>query len=237
MLGDSIRRRRHTRAPGAGVDTLDVEGRAAGSPPARPHPGAPGSTARRWLTWIGIALLVLVTSFGIGYALASQLLFPRPETAGVGIAVPSLYGMEMASAERALAAVGLRVGTVTELASVRVRAGRVVAQEPIPDQQLRPGGEVSLAVSQGAPEARVPPVAGLGGITAQRLLESAGFEVSTREVRSGGAAPGRVVRTEPEAGQVVRLPATLTLMVNVGPEEMHPTESPVADTGAPAVWP
>lgn len=189
-----------------------------------------------WLTWTGLALLVLLVSFGLGYLVATRIMFPRPVTAGSGVAVPSLYGQELAAAERALSGVGLRLGPVTQVASVRVSAGRVVAQEPIPEQQLRPGAEVALAVSTGAPEVRVPPVTGLGERTARELLEAAGFEVEARQVRSGGVAPGRVLRTDPEAGAVVRLPASLTLIINVGPEEVEPVDSPVVDTG-PAGWP
>jgi eukaryotic-like serine/threonine-protein kinase len=189
-----------------------------------------------WLKWTGLALLVLLGSFAVGYLLATRLLFPRPDTVGGGVAVPSLYGEEREAAERTLTALGLRVGTVTEVASMRVRSGRVVAQEPIPEQHLRPGAEVSLAVSSGSPAVRVPPVMGLGERTARELLEAAGFEVGVREVRGGAVAPGRVLGTEPQAGEVVRLPAEITLVVIVGREDIEPVDSPAVDT-VPAPWP
>jgi beta-lactam-binding protein with PASTA domain len=236
MLGDSIRRRR--RAPSTGADRDEPKDGAARKRRGRAGRGRPADAPAIpvWLQWTGLALLVLVGTFALGYLLASQLLFPRPETAGVGVEVPSLYGMERPAAERALTAVGLRVGSVTGMPSLRVAAGRVVAQEPIPDQQLRPGAEVSLAVSTGPPEVRVPPVTGLGEQTARALLEAAGFDIEVRQVRSGGVAPGRVLRTEPGAGELLRLPASLTLIVNVGPEEVEPVDSPVVDTG-PTAWP
>lgn len=222
MLGDSIRRRRPVRRPGS-----KDQDEATVSKPGRPRPGG-GRDRFPWLTWAGLAALVLLVSFGLGYVLATQLIFPRPRTAGAGVAVPALYGMEREAAEEALQRLGLRVGPVTDVASLRVRAGRVLAQDPVPEQQLRPGGEVGLAVSTGPPSVRVPPVLGLPASTARDLVEAAGFEVEVRQVRTTAAAQGLAVRTEPEAGSVVRLPATVELVVSVGPE---PDEAP--DPGEP----
>jgi hypothetical protein len=218
MLGDSIRRRRPVRRPaskGGDVDEL--------SKPGRPHPRG-GRDRFPWLIWLGLAALILPVSFGIGYLLATQFIFPRPDTAGAGVAVPALYGMEREAAEQELQRLGLRVGTVTDVASLRVRAGRVLAQDPVPEQQLRPGAEVGLAVSTGPPSVRVPPVLGLPAATARDLVEAAGFEVEVRQVRTGAAARGLAVGTEPEAGSVVRLPSTVALVVSVGPEPEEPVE-------------
>lgn len=178
---------------------------------------------------------MVVVGFAVGYFLATQVFFPRPETAGAGVEVPALYGLDRAAAERALRERGLEVGEVVTLASVRSAAGRVLAQTPIAEQQLRPGAAVALVVSEGPPEVRVPPVAGLGPVTARGLLEAAGFDVAIQEVRTGGARDV-VVRTEPAAGERVRLPASLTMVVNLGPEIVEPVE-PVDSPGAVPGWP
>jgi beta-lactam-binding protein with PASTA domain len=228
VLGDSIRRR---RGPAARPGRQPVGPDAPEGPEDRPGPEP--RTLPPWLVWIGLAVGVTGGSFLIGYLLASQFLFPRPETAGVGVPVPSLYGLEQEVAREALEQAGLRLGPVTEVASLRVRPGRVVAQAPIPEQQLRPGGEVALAVSAGPPEVRVPPVTGLGEAAAQALLEAAGFEVDVRQVRSPAVPPGRAVRTDPEAGTVLPLPASLDLLVNVGPPEIEPADAAALDPTAP----
>jgi beta-lactam-binding protein with PASTA domain len=230
MLGDSIRRRRATTRPGA----KDEEGgRPARSARARLMGGGDRFP---WLTWLGIAALVLLVSFGLGYVVATQFVFPPPDTAGAGVAVPALYGMERESAEETLRRLGLEVGGITDVASLRVRAGRVLAQDPVPEQQLRPGAAVSLAVSTGPPSLRIPPVLGLPAATAQELLEAVGFEVEVRQIRTGTLAPGLAARTEPEGGSVVRLPATVALVVSVGPEPVEPVDSP-APSPPPAEWP
>lgn len=251
MLGDSIRRRKPARSrPGS----KGREGRVArpggdpdGTPRRGPNAGwmfggwlggSPG-----WLRWLVAAALVLVISFFGGYILATVFVFPPPATAGAGVAVPSLYGLDRNTAEQRLREVGLSVGAVTELATGRTGEGRVIAQEPIPDQQLRPGASVALAVSAGSPMVRVPPVTGLRGATARDLLVAAGFEVTVQTVRAPGPVEA-VVRTEPAAGTAVRLPAAITVIVNLGPEEPEapeageeePADAPRRDPVEP-VWP
>jgi beta-lactam-binding protein with PASTA domain len=242
MLGDSIRRRRPVRSR---PDAKGRKGRAA--PAGRDPDGAPrrgpnagwlfggwlgGSPA--WLRWLVAAALVLVISFFGGYILATVFVFPPPATAGAGVPVPSLYGLDRNAAEQRLREVGLGVGTVTELATGRAGEGRVIAQEPIPDQQLRPGASVALAVSAGSPTVRVPPVTGLRGATARDLLEAAGFEVAMQTVRAPGPVEA-VLRTDPAAGTAVRLPASITVVVNLGPEEPEdPEEGAEWEEGRPA---
>lgn len=228
MLGDSIRRRRPAR-PRPGQE--DRKGRGS-------RRGRPAGARFGWLRWLGAAVIVLLVSFGAGYLLATRVVFPPPVTAGAGVPVPELYGLDRDVAEQRLRAVGLRVGAVTEIASNRTAAGRVIAQEPVPEQQLRPGASVALAVSAGAPTVRVPPVTGLGAGTARDLLETAGFEVDVQTVRAAG--PRDVVfRTEPAAGMAVRLPAAVVLIINLGPDE--PVETEAVDSPLPAppdpLWP
>lgn len=216
MLGDSLKRRR-----GKTVPREVPKPKTRGGPP--------------WLSWQGwllLAVVVAVTSFGVGYLLATQVLFPRPETADTGIAVPELYGQTRPQAAEAIRAAGLAVGEVREMASMTEDRGQVLAQDPLPGQQLFPGGVVSLGVSTGKPELQVPPVAGLGVATARDLLETLGFDVRVEETR-GAALSGVVVRAEPAAGTPRLLPAQVTLVVSTGAaDELSDTSSTSASGGA-----
>lgn len=171
-------------------------------------------------------MVVLGGSFGVGYILSTQLLFPRPETAGTGIPVPSLYGTMQDQAEAAIREAGLLPGDVTPMASMDIRRGTVLAQDPIPGQQLRAGAAVSLAVSSGPPELRVPPLAGMNLESARELLESVGFDVDVQQVRTGDVPRGAVARTDPPAGAERTLPAVVTLLMNAG----APSDTTAADS-------
>ncbi len=145
-----------------------------------------------------------------------MVLFPPPETAGTGIPTPSLYGETREAAQRALASAGLELGEVSELASVDTERGRVLAQDPIPGQELRRGGTVSIALSGGPPALVIPPVTGMSLGTARALLETLGFDVAEQLSDEARAPEGTVVATEPEAGSRRPLPAVVTLVVSRG---------------------
>jgi len=156
-------------------------------------------------------------SFLVGYLLSTLVLFPRPDTAGTAVAVPSLYGERQTRAESTLRDAGLEVGQVTEMASLEADRGRVLAQDPIPGQRLNQGAAVSFAISGGPPELRVPPVTGMHVASARELLESVGFSVDIRQVESSSAREGTVTRSDPSEGVARPLPAAVTLLVGAGP--------------------
>lgn len=155
-------------------------------------------------------------AFLAGYLVSVLILFPAPDTARSGIPVPDLRGMTRTEARSALSEAGLEVGRVLEMPSMDVEDGRVLAQDPVADQQLRPGATVDLTLSGGPPEIRVPPASGLGSATARDLLQQSGFDVDLQPVPSE-LPEGTVARMAPAAGSQLRLPAVVTLFVSMGP--------------------
>ena len=216
MLGDSLRRRNAPTPPRPGT-------KPARPPRAGRLGGLPG-----WARWILAALVILLGSFITGYLLSTQVLFEAPETAGTGVPVPDLYGIDREGAEAALADVGLGVGQVSLMPSSRIPAGQVLAQGPVAGQQLRPGATVDLTLSGGPPEVRVPPVEGLAQRAARDILEEAGFAVQIAQIPSP-AVEGTVARTDPVPGRATTLPATVTVFVSLGP--------PMVDTALPPAGP
>lgn len=226
MLGDSLRRRH-----GKPDREVEKKPRRPSQPPRKRRGSRFG-----WGSWLIAAVVVLAGSFGVGYLLSTQVLFPRPETAGMGIIVPALYGDTRVEAESAIRDAGLEVGTVAEMASMETEPGRVLAQDPVPGQQLRRGAAVSFAVSAGPPELRVPPLHGMGVRSARDLLEAVGFQVEIRQLRTDDAPDGVVVRTNPAPGDSQRLPAIVTLFVATAPgqDSVGAGVDPVGDAaGAP----
>lgn len=206
MLGETLRRRHPEPAP---------------RPPRPPRPRSDRRRRLTWGRWLLAALIILVGSFVTGYLLSTLVLFPAPERAGTGIAVPDLYGAAREEAEGTLVEAGLSVGRVELLASLDAPAGQVIAQSPVPGQQLLPGASVDLTLSGGPPEVGVPAVQGLGASTARTLLEEAGFDVAVQQIPSEAPA-GAVSRTDPAPGVPVTLPTTVTLFVSLGPPQVDP---------------
>jgi serine/threonine-protein kinase len=190
VLGESVRRRQHRRPTHVG-------------PRLR----------RRWLTWlIGVPLALLVP-FAIGYFIAVRVLFPPPVATGTGIPVPDLVGREQTEALRLVVSAGLGGLEPTALPHPSAPSGQIIAQSPLPGQQLRTGAMVQVALSSGRPRVRVPDVIGFGADAAVSMLRRSGFEVIQARQETAGA-PGRVVGMDPTPGQVRQLPATVTIIIS-----------------------
>jgi eukaryotic-like serine/threonine-protein kinase len=210
MLGESVRRRQ-----------------APGKRPRR-------SNGRRnpWRTLLWAVPLAALLPFVVGYLLAVYVIFPPEQAGDGGVPVPALAGMTLTDARAELAVAGLGSVDVTELPHPTAPSGVVVAQSPLPGQQLRPGAGVRLAVSRGLPRVRVPDVQGFGADRAAALLRTSGFQVA-RETQESPVPEGRVIATEPAGGQEVALPATVMVWVSSGLPVMVPDTLP-PDTIAPA---
>lgn len=204
MMGDSIRRR-SGRGRGKGARPGTRTGARSGT-------GVPALDYRRWAMWVGGGA---VFAFLLGWLIATQILFPRPALARDEVAVPNLTGLSVEEAREQLSDARLELGRVREMVHPDARRGGVIAQDPVSGQRLRPGAQVSVAVSQGRPRVTVPELTGMPIDAALALAERIGFETEQVEEATVEEA-GRVLRTNPAAGQSADLPATLVIVVSAG---------------------
>lgn len=196
MLGESLRRRLPQRR-----GSRSASGRAR-------RPG--------WRFWLPALLAALALPFAIGYLLTVFVIFPPRQVAAAGVPVPVLTGLSTVDAEQVLARVGLGRLQVLEVPHPSAPAGQVLAQSPLPDQQLRPGADVRVSVSSGPVQVRLPDVLGQPVERAEELLRRVGFTNDRVEGESSIAA-GRVYGMTPAPGTVAILPAHATLHVSLGP--------------------
>lgn len=197
MLGDSVRRRL---------------GRLSRRKPAdEQQPGGGRWTRRHWAA-LGAALLV---PFLTGYLVAVRVLFPAPAVVAGGVAVPDIVGRNVEAGQRELTAVGLGPVQVEELPSAAAAEGIIIAQSPLPGQQLRNGSPVRVAISSGPPRVFVPDVAGFPIERAASLLTRLGFQVQRTDAAST-VERGRVLRLDPAPGNRLELPARVLITVSAG---------------------
>jgi eukaryotic-like serine/threonine-protein kinase len=200
MLGDSVRRRQGGRRPKT----------------HRPSTGRP-----MWRRWLPAALAAAIVPFAIGWALAVFVLFPPAEAPGQGVIVPELVGRTVPDAQRELVTAMLGELESWQLPHPSRQPGTIIAQNPLPGQQLRPGARVQVAVSTGRPRGVVPDLAGFQADRAEGLLRRMGFSAHRRGEHSE-APVGRVLRLEPPPGSEHDLPAIVTLIVSEGLPEPEP---------------
>lgn len=99
----------------------------------------------------GAAALMFIA----GYLIATRILFPPLPEPENGIVVPSLSGLTLAEAQERLRPLDLRVTETLEVPSAQPQ-GLVVAQDPLPGQQLRELGAIRLGIAIPLPRPVAP---------------------------------------------------------------------------------
>jgi beta-lactam-binding protein with PASTA domain/tRNA A-37 threonylcarbamoyl transferase component Bud32 len=164
--------------------------------------------------WVLLALLV------VGLVAAAYFLWPRLfESPPEQVQVPDTIGMPEDRARDAIGDAGLTVGPVESRPDSDIPAGRVIEQDPGPDDFVDPSTEVTLVVSEGKPKLPMPAVVGLPRGDAAEELRNAGLKVTQVEEESD-ADKGEVTRTEPPAGTMVGEGATVTIFYSDGKEQV-----------------
>ena len=114
-----------------------------------------------------------------------------------------------------LAEVGLEHDVRSAVSHPDAPEGAVLAQSPIPGQQVRPGAPVEVTLSRGPEVHSIPDVSGLSARQASIVLDRLGFRVTSREANHSIEA-GRAFGTEPGPGTELTVPADVTLLVSKG---------------------
>ena len=190
----------------------------------------------RWTKAVPLTLGVLAATFGVGYLVAVQLLFPPLPEPENGIVVPDLAGTHLSQLASKLGALGLSVGGDTRIAHPSHPPGIVVAQDPLPGQQLRAGGVVKVGVSGGLPSVLVPNVIGFDVERATAVLSQLGLSADQASQQSDRPL-GTVLQIQPKPGESQPVPARVLLIVSAGPPPEPPAPAtpaaPPADSTVP----
>jgi serine/threonine-protein kinase len=116
------------------------------------------------------------------------------------IPVPDVTGLDVALAERLIAAAGLAVVGVDSVQAAAPRGIAMVTRPPA-TSVLAPGAPVTVVVSRGAPTIGVPDLVGLSQADARSRLERDGLALGTvTRRRTADANPGTVIAQQPAAG-------------------------------------
>jgi beta-lactam-binding protein with PASTA domain len=173
-------------------------------------------TARRGLLR-GLSVIAMVLAgWGIGYGVATLVMFPRPQLPSTFVEIPDLRQRDLDGAQAELTDVGLVAAELEFLRHPQIDSGRIVAQAPLPGQLALPGESVHLVASLGPDRRPVPDVTRLRGDRAAELLRASGFEVQVDSLESDQPR-GRVLELEPAEGTEVALPAAVRLALSLGP--------------------
>lgn len=182
------------------------------APPDEPPAGLPATAprgrprSRRGPLAVLLALLV-VLGVGVGVWYISDGQFTH---------VPGVLSLSQADAQKKLDKAGLDTRVKQDF-SLTVPRGRVISTDPAPGKRVRGNGTVTLTVSKGPQQVRVPRVDGRDLATAREEIKAAGLTPGTvTQAFSDGVPRGQVISTDP-AGGTDRAPGTpVTITVSRG---------------------
>ncbi|MFE4668533.1 Stk1 family PASTA domain-containing Ser/Thr kinase [Streptomyces sp. NPDC056716] len=179
--------------------------RLAAAPPGPPRRRA---LRRRQLTLTLVTALLLVFGVGAGVWYINSGQFTQ---------VPAVLGQTEAESRDRLADAGLDVGEVRHAYNDTVERGRVISTDPGPGSRIRHNDSVTLTVSDGPENVRVPDVQGMVLADAQALLKDEGLEpgMVTQEFHED-IAKGSVIDSDPRGGTERRAGSAIALLVSKG---------------------
>jgi len=124
------------------------------------------------------------------------------------IYVPDICGKSMPEAEILLTRSLLSVGNVTGIYSDDAPIDRIITQEPLPGQIVKPSAMVDIALSKGPASLMgflvMPYFVGKSSSDAAAYLHEMGFDVAeTEEVINNNIIPGTILKQEPAPGDML----------------------------------
>ncbi|MGW0160641.1 Stk1 family PASTA domain-containing Ser/Thr kinase [Mycobacterium sp. NPDC003323] len=133
------------------------------------------------------------------------------------IQVPDVQGLDRATAVSQLQDSGLNP-TVDTRPDGTVEAGQVIGTEPAAGSSIASGGDITVNVSTGPEQRRIPDVASMSYEDAVQALRDAGFaDVRRRPQASPAEQLDRVIGTDPAAGQDAATSNEIVILVGSGP--------------------
>jgi serine/threonine-protein kinase len=134
------------------------------------------------------------------------------------VSVPSVQGLTVAQATKVLKKAGLKVGNVVPQASSRFADGQVTGTNPGTAKSVPHGQGVTLFVSSGQPQRKVPNVVGETQTQATEDLTHAGFNVhATNQPTSTQSDVGNVVSQSPVQNSTAPTGSQVTITVGTAP--------------------
>jgi eukaryotic-like serine/threonine-protein kinase len=171
----------------------------------------PRPKRRRW-PWFTLGLLGLILAGVLAYLLLTDAFGPDTR------AVPRVVGQQLITARATLERAGF------EIEETRVRSRKpldqVVEQDPNAGEEAEKGSAVTLEISNGPGDVRVPRVANLPQAQAVREIQKVRLKVTIERENSDEIPKDIAIRTVPRAGEEVVRGTRITLFVSDGPEQV-----------------
>ncbi|MBQ9632493.1 MAG: Stk1 family PASTA domain-containing Ser/Thr kinase, partial [Lachnospiraceae bacterium] len=134
------------------------------------------------------------------------------------LTVPDVVGQTESVAEQMIRDVGFKSPVKEYEYSDSVEQGTVISQSPKADEKGKESDTITIVVSQGVENTKVPSVSGMTQADAMAALEAEGFSVSVEQSYSDSIDEGFIISQTPNAGEYADKGANVTIVVSQGTE-------------------
>lgn len=134
------------------------------------------------------------------------------------VKVPNVVDKSEADAEKILQDAGLKVTKGEPQNSDTIAAGNVISSDPAADTEVDEGTSVTIVISLGKEEVKVPDLKNRSAADAESALAAVGLVGSASQDYSDTVAAGNVISQSPESGTSVEKGATVSYVVSLGPK-------------------
>lgn len=139
----------------------------------------------------------------------------------VQVTVPSVTGLAQATAEAAIAAADLVVGSVSTDNHPTVPTGDVISQNPAGGTVVDEQSTVDIVVSLGPVQVTVPSILGESQASAEATIVAAGLTVGVVTTSNSTTVPaGEVITQDPAPGAIVDEGSAVNFVVSLGPVQV-----------------
>ncbi len=139
--------------------------------------------------------------------------------------VPDVVGQTESVAEQMIRDTGFSSPVKEYEYSDTIEQGKVISQSPQGGDKGKDGDTITIVVSQGVENAKVPSVSGMNQTDATAALEAQGFVVTVEQGHSDTVDEGFILSQTPAAGEYANKGATVNIVVSQGPETIYYTFS------------
>jgi serine/threonine protein kinase len=177
--------------------------------PSINKPAAKSHKGTRILMLAAIVVLVLA-----GTLFAAQFLFPPSEAT-----VPNLQGMTVSEAQSKLERMDLKLSVSDEQYSDDYDKDEIISQSPTKNTNIQKGQTVTVVVSKGAKQSKVPSVTGMTLEQATSLLAENDLKVGkVTQSYSNTVSSGLVISQSRDENSSVKHGSSIDLVVSIGRE-------------------
>jgi len=176
---------------------------------------------RRSSLWPWLLAVLLVAAAAVaGFYVYRQIQHELNQTKPVG--VPYVVGLREINADATIRSVGLSIDPahIHRIPNDTVAKGYVISQNPTQDERVDKGSFVSIYVSTGPAQAKVPNVKGESQDQAVADLTTAGLVADVHQVPSSAADSGNVIAQDPKPGARLKKGTKVRINVGQGPKPL-----------------